>query len=120
MQTEIERLVKQLSELQVQQTIIIERIRELESTNGYIRSTALEINENKNAIADNEDKPGNYCYDRYNKIIKDNDRVYLITKGKYKERVGKVTGIDCTTKWIAIELDSGQTTSRKSHNTKVL
>ena len=120
MRSEIERLVKQLSELQVQQTPIIERIRELESTSGYIRSAALENIENENAIADNEDNPGNYCYDQYNKIITINDRVYLITKGRFKVRVGKVTQIDYITKWITIELDTVQTTSRKIHNTKVL
>jgi len=120
MRTEIERLVKQLSELQVQQNTIIERIRDLESTSGYTRSTALENSDNENSIADNEDSPGNYCYDRHNKTIKNNDRVYLVTKGKYKERVGKVTRIDCETKWITIKLNSGQTTSRKSHNITVL
>ena len=70
MQTEIERLVKQLSELQVQQNTIIERIRDLESTNGYVRSTTLENSGNENSIANNEDNPGTYCYDRYNKLIK--------------------------------------------------
>ena len=107
MQTEIDRLVKQVKALQVQQSTILGRLRELEE-NAFSKEE------------DSEDNPDQYCYDRYNKLIKNNDSVYLITKGKYKERVGKVTRIDCTTKWITIELNSRQTTSRKSHNIKVL
>ena len=120
MRTEIKRLVKQLSELQVQQATIIERIQELESTSVYIRSTTLENIENEDAITNDEGNPKAYCYDRYNKQITINDRVYLITKGKFKVRVGRVIWIDCRTKWVTIELDNTrQITQRKSHNVKI-
>ena len=104
MQTEIERLVKQVRELQAQQSTIIGRLRELE----------------ENAIADGENNTEEYCYDRYNNKISINDRIYLVTKGKLKVRVGKVTRVDHLTKWVTIELDTGQITTRKSYNTKVL
>ena len=61
-----------------------------------------------------------YCYDRDNKRIAIHDRVHLLTKGKFKVRVGKVTKINCQTKWITIELDTtGQITKRKGSNVRV-
>ena len=78
MQTEIERLVKQVRELQVQQSTIIGRLRELQ----------------ENAFSDSEDNPEQYCYDRYNKKISINDRIYLVTKGRFKVRVGRVTWLE--------------------------
>ena len=121
MRTEIERLVKQLSELQVQQATVIEKIQALESTSVYIRGTTLENTENEDAIANDEGNPKAYCYDRYNKRITINNRVYLITKGKFKVRLGRVIRIDCRTKWVTIlELDNTkQITQRKSHNVKI-
>ena len=120
MRTEIERLVKQLSELQVQQATVIERIQALESTSVYVRGTTLENTENEDAIANDEGNHNVYCYDRYNKRITLNNRVYLITKGKFKVRVGRVIRIDCRTKWVTIELDNTkQITQSKSHNVKI-
>ena len=107
MQTEIDRLVKQVRALQIQQSTILGRLREIEE-NAFSEEE------------DSEDNPDQYCYDRYNKLINDNDIVYLITKGKFKERVGKVIRIDCKTKWITIELNSRQTTRRKCHNIRII
>jgi len=83
MRTEIERLVKQLSELQVKQTAVIERTRELESTSAYADSTALENTENENTIPTDEDNPEEYCYDRYNKRISIDDWMYLSVTSRW-------------------------------------
>ena len=120
MQKETERLVKQLSKLQVQQATVIERLQALGSTSVDTRSTTLENIENEDTIVNDEVNPTVYCYDRYNKRISINNRVYLITKGKFKARVGKVTRIDCQTKWVTIKLDdTKQITQRKSSNVKI-
>ena len=119
MRTEIERLVKQLSELQVQQTAVIERIQALESTSGYIRGTTLRNIKNDDAIANDEGNEKEHCYDRDNKQIYVNNRVFLITKGKYRIRTGRIIRIDYYTKWLTIELDNTkQITQRKSHNVR--
>ena len=107
MQTEIDRLVKQVRALQIQQSTILGRLREIEE-NAFSEKE------------DSDDNPDQYCYDRYNKKISINDRIYLVTKGSYKVRVGRVTWLEPSTKWVTIELDTGQETTRKSHNTKVL
>ena len=84
------------------------------------RSTTLENIENEDTIVNDEGNPTVYCYDRYNKRISINNRVYLITKGKFKARVGKVTRIDCQTKWVTIKLDdTKQITQRKSSNVEI-
>ena len=120
MQKETERLVKQLSKLQVQQATVIERLQALGSTSVDTRSTTLENIENEDTIANDKGNPTVYCYDRYNTRISINDRVYLITKGKFKARVGKVTRIDCQTKWVTIKLDdTKQITQRKSSNVEI-
>ena len=121
MQKKIERLVQQLSKLQLRQAAVIEELQALGSTStAGVRSTTLDNSKNEDANANSEDDPTVYCYDRYNKRISINDRVYLIMKGKFKVRVGKVTRIDCRTKWITIELDNTrQITRRKSSNIRV-
>ena len=121
MQKETERLVQQLSKLQLRQAAVIEELQALGSTStAGVRSTTLDNSEDEDINVNSADDPTVYCYDRYNKRISINDRVYLITKGKFKVRVGKVTRIDCRTKWITIELDNTrQITRRKSSNIRV-
>ena len=76
------------------------------------KSTTKANNKERDTIA--------YCYDRDDKRIAIHDRVHLLTKGKFKVRVGKVTKINNQTKWITIELDTtGQITKRKSNNVRV-
>ena len=86
MQKETERLVKQLSKLQVQQATVIERLQALGSTSVDTRSTTLENIENEDTIANDEDNSTVYCHDRYNKRISINDRVYLIPNRSLKGR----------------------------------
>ena len=121
MQKKIERLVQQLSELQLRQAAVIEELQTLGSAStAGVRSTTLDNSKNEDANANSEDDTTVYCYDRYNKRISIHDRVYLITKGKFKIRVGKVTKIDSKSKWITIELDSTrQITRRKSNNIRL-
>ena len=166
MQKKIERLVQQLSELQLQQTATIEELQALggysstgvhnstsndsdnEETNtncerntiGHnskrdtkshtrVHNTIVHNSERNTEVHDSKSttKANNkerdtiaYCYDRDDKRIAIHDRVHLLTKGKFKVRVGKVTKINCQTKWITIELDTtGQITKRKSSNIRV-
>lgn len=98
----------------------MERIRKIEITSTYVHNAALGDTAQAEAISSEEDKIEDYCCDRYNKKININDRVYLLTKGKYKVCVGRILQIDCQSKWITIESDTGQNIIRKSYNTKVL
>ena len=121
MQKKIERLVQQLSNLQLQQAAVIEELQTLgNASTAGVRSSTLDNIKNEDANANSGDDPIVHCYDRYNKRISIHDRVYLITKGKFKIRVGKVTKIDSKSKWITIELDSTrQITRRKSNNIRL-
>ena len=157
MQKKIERLVQQLSELQLQQTATIEELQALggynstdvhntssnysgneETTTNCERNTTVHNSKRDtkvhNTIVHNNERDTKvntkvynserdtivYCYDRDDKRIAIHDRVHLLTKGKFKVRVGKVIKINCQTKWITIELDTtGQITKRKSSNVRV-
>ena len=121
MQEKIERLVQQLSELQLRQTAAIEELQALGgSSTAGVRSTTSNDSENEETTTNSEHNTTVHCYDRYNQRISVNDRVYLLTKGRFKVRVGKVIRINCQTKWITIELDNTrQVTRRKSNNVRV-
>ena len=121
MQKKIERLVQQLSKLQLRQTAAIE---ELQALGGYsitdVHNATSNDSENEETTTNSERDTIVHCYDRDNQRIAVNDRVHLLTKGKFKVRVGKVIKINCQTKWITIELDTtGQITTRKSNNVRV-
>ena len=121
MQEKIERLVQQLSKLQLRQTAAIEELQALGgSSTAGVRSTTSNNSENEETTTNSEHNTTVHCYDRNNQRISVNDRVYLLTKGRFKVRAGKVIRINCQTKWITIELDNTrQVTKRKSSNVRV-
>ena len=147
MENRIDRLVKQLSEIQLRQTAAIEELKAIGGistvslrtktpdnsvnqdtatkseigapTSNSEHNTSPNSKHNGNTTDSGHDTIG-HCYDRYNTRISVNDRVYLLTKGRFKSRIGKVVRIDCDTKWVSIELDnSKQITTRKSENVRI-
>ena len=102
---EIEQISQKLERLQIRQDSIQTEVNQL-------RKRLNDLLDQKTGHKDEYD-----ALDRDGKTIKVGSKVYLVTKGKFQCRYGKVKIVK---EWITIKLNSGHETVRKPYNLRVL
>ena len=65
-------------------------------------------------------KPTAYVLDFFGQMIREGTAVYVMNKGKYKERHGTVLKINYAKDRVTIELKSGHVTHRMAKNLRVI
>ena len=104
MKAKFSKLIKQLDELQIRESELIETINKISNTESPLNSNTAGTSRYMDAIVTKIQS----ALDRYGKQLKIGNRVYLIIKGKFKEREGTIITTDTINQCIIFRTATGK------------